>query len=379
MKNRVDIVSFLLVKGCFPNNLNQEDNMTELSPLMTVLTATFAWHGARITFVSQFLIALIRVRTVNFTEIATAFCGEAKPDSHYRRIQRFFKDFPVTRAQIAAAVVQWLPLGQQWILCLDRTNWKFGSMNINILVLAVAYKGVAIPLLWILLDKRGISNALERIGLLKHFLIELGHDRIQCLTADREFIGTDWIKFLKRQRIRFRIRIKRNTCVSNPSGSSELAAYRFFQNGRIGETRILPQPRRVWGMTVFVIGMRIRNDYLIVITTEAPDTALEDYAQRWEIETLFGCLKSRGFNFEDTHLTKPERISKLLGLLTLALCWCMLLGEWQHEQKSIAIKKHGRRAKSLFRHGLDRLRNIVLNLAVKEREFCWATTFLSCT
>ena len=132
-------------------------------------------------------------------------------------------------------------------------------------------------------------------------------------------------------------------------------------------------------MTVFVIGMRIRNDYLIVITTEAPDTALEDYAQRWEIETLFGCLKSRGFNFEDTHLTKPERISKLLGLLTLALCWCMLLGEWQHEQKPIAIKKHGRRAKSLFRHGLDRLRNIVLNLAVKEREFCWATTFLSCT
>jgi hypothetical protein len=375
----VDIVSFRLVKGCFPDNLNQEENMTELSPLMTVLTTTFTWHGARITFVSQFLIALIRVRTVNFTEIATAFCGEAKPESHYRRIQRFFKDFPLTRAQVAAAVVQWLPLGQQWLLCLDRTNWTFGTMNINILVLAVAYKGVAIPLLWILLDKRGISNSLERMSLLKHFLSELGHDRIQCLTADREFIGTDWIKFLKRQRIPFRIRIKRNTSVSNPSGSSEMAAYRFFQNTRMGEARILRQPRRVWGMAVFVIGMRIKNDYLILITTESADTALDDYAQRWEIETLFGCLKSRGFNFEDTHLTKPERISKLLGLLTLALCWCLLIGEWQHQQKPIAIKKHGRRAKSLFRHGLDRLRNIVLNLAVKEHEFCWATTFLSCT
>ena len=158
-----------------------------------------------------------------------------------------------------------------------------------------------------------------------------------------------------------------------------MAAYRFFQNGRIGETRILPQPRRVWGMTVYVVGMRIANDYLLVITTEAPETALDDYAKRWNIETLFGCLKSRGFNFEDTHLTKLERISKLLGLLTLALCWCLLLGEWEHTQKPIAIKKHGRRAKSLFRYGLDRLRNIVLNLAVKERDFCWATTFLSCT
>lgn len=353
--------------------------MTGLSPLMTALTATFAWHGARITFVSQFLIALIRVKTVNFTEIATAFCGAAKPASHYRRIQRFFKDFSVTRAQIAATVIQWLPLGQQWLLCLDRTNWKFGALNINILVLAVAYHGVAIPILWVFLDKRGMSNSYERIGLLKHFLLEFGHDRIQCLTADREFIGTDWIKFLKRQRIRFRIRIKRNTSVSNPSGSSAMAAYRFFRNGRIGEARILPQSRRVWGMTVYVVGMRIANDYLIVITTDAPETALNDYAKRWNIETLFGCLKSRGFNFEQTHLTKLDRISKLLGLLTLALCWCLLIGEWEQTQKPIAIKKHGRRAKSLFRYGLDRLRNIVLNLAVKERDFCWATTFLSCT
>jgi hypothetical protein len=353
--------------------------MTELSPLIKELTATFDWHGARITFVSQFLVALIRVRTVNFTGIALAFCGDVKSNSHYRRIQRFFKDFPLTRVEIAAAVLRWLPLGNQWLLCLDRTNWKFGAMNINILVLAVAYKGVAIPLLWLFLDKRGNSNSHERIGVLKHFLCAFGHERIQCLTADREFIGTDWIKFLLRQRLRFRIRIKRNTLVSNPSGTSEMSAFRFFAHGRPGHAQILPQPRRVWGMRVSVVGMRIKNDYLIIITADTPETALDDYAQRWEIETLFGCLKSRGFNFEDTHLTHPERISKLLGLLTLALCWCLLVGEWQHEQKPIAIKKHGRRATSLFRYGLDILRNIMLNLAAKEREFCWATTFLSCT
>ncbi|MCP4398803.1 MAG: hypothetical protein GY801_16085 [bacterium] len=41
-------------------------------------------------------------------------------------------------------------------------------MDINILVLAVAYKGVAVPFLWVFLDKRGHSNSYERIGLLKH-------------------------------------------------------------------------------------------------------------------------------------------------------------------------------------------------------------------
>lgn len=124
--------------------------MTELSPLIAVLSTSLDWHGARITFVAQFLVALLRVRTVNLAEIATAFCGDAKPESHDRRIQRFFKDFSLTRAQVIALVTRLLPLDEQWILCLDRTNWQFGSANINILVLAVAYHGVAVPLLWML-------------------------------------------------------------------------------------------------------------------------------------------------------------------------------------------------------------------------------------
>jgi hypothetical protein len=353
--------------------------MTELSPLLDVLTASFDWHGARITFVAQFMVALIRVRTVNFAEIAPAFCGETKVASHDRRIQRFVKEFSLSRTQVAAVILRLLPFGEKWILCLDRTNWKFGALHINMLVLAVAYHGVAVPLLWTLLDKRGNSHPLERIALLKHFLLEFGHERIQCITADREFIGTDWIKFLKRHRIRFRIRIRHNTKRLNTRHPCELPASRFFRHLPLGEASVLSTPRRVWGLTVWVIGVRLKDDYLILITDHQPDTALDDYRQRWQIETVFGCLKSRGFDFEATHLTEPDRISKLLVLLTLTFCWCSRIGEWLHEQKPIPVKKHGRPAKSLFRHGLDNLRNIVSNLAVKEPEFFWATTFLVST
>jgi hypothetical protein len=353
--------------------------MTELSPLIAILTTLFDWHGARITFVAQFLVALIRVRTVNLTEIATAFCGDAKVASHYRRIQRFFQEFSFSRAQVAAVILRLLPVGEKWILCLDRTNWQFGVTNINILVLAVAYHGVAIPVLWMLLDKRGNSHTWERMALLKHFLVEFGHDHIQCVTADREFIGTDWIKFLKRHRIRFRIRIRHNIRIGNTHNTCELPASRFFRHLPLGDVLVLPTPRRVWGMTVWVIGVRLKAEYLIVITDQQPYTALDDYRHRWQIETLFGCLKSRGFDFEATHLTDPDRISKLLVLLTLAFCWCTRLGEWQHTQHPIPVKPHGRPAKSLFRHGLDTLRNIVSNLVLKEPEFWWATAFLSST
>ncbi len=71
----------------------------------------------------------------------------------------------------------------------------------------------------------------------------------------------------------------------------------------------------------YVAATRLSDDYVIVVPDFDPDHALDDYLRRWEIETLFGCLKSRGFNLEDTHLTDPERIDKLLALVTLAFCW----------------------------------------------------------
>ena len=82
---------------------------------------------------------------------------------------------------------------------------------------------------------------------------------------------------------------------------------------------------------------------------------------RWEIETLFGCLKGRGFHFEDTHITNRERIKKLLVLLAIAFVWAHKTGEWRSELKPIKIKKHGRRAVSLFRAGLDYISAAIVN------------------
>ena len=64
-----------------------------------------------------------------------------------------------------------------------------------------------------------------------------------------------------------------------------------------------------------------------------------------------------GFSLEDTHLQAPERLSLLLALLSLALAWALRSGEWLHQAQPLLIKSHGRRAKSLFRYGVDHLRS----------------------
>ena len=57
-----------------------------------------------------------------------------------------------------ALLCKWMLPDEKWLLCLDRTNWKYGKTNINILVLSAAVEGVSIPLMWTMLDKQDNSN-----------------------------------------------------------------------------------------------------------------------------------------------------------------------------------------------------------------------------
>jgi hypothetical protein len=96
---------------------------------------------------------------------------------------------------------------------------------------------------------------------------------------------------------------------------------------------------------------------------------------------LFGCLKSRGFRLEETHVIEAERLKKLLALLALAFCWAHVVGEWLNQQKALKVKKHGRLAKSIFRYGLNHLRRILCNLADRFQQIAFrqVTQLLSCT
>jgi hypothetical protein len=44
------------------------------------------------------------------------------------------------------------------------------------------------------------------------------------------------------------------------------------------------------------------------------------------VKTLFAALKSWGFDLEATHLTAPDGIDQVIGLLALAFAWSHLIG-----------------------------------------------------
>jgi hypothetical protein len=352
--------------------------MTHIIQLKDVLSTHLPWHGARLNFLAMFLVALFKVKTVNLAEIATALNPNARTGSNHRRLQRFFADFELDYDLIAKLVTALVPqTGHGYVLSLDRTNWQFGRFSINLLVLAIVHQGVAFPVYWMFLDKEGNSNTAERIAIMEKFMTTFGASSIAWLLADREFVGKKWFKFLRQQKIPFRIRIKQNFQVSGKKGQIPVMA--IFQHLTIGETLILPRKRFILGQALYLIGLRLEDEYLLLVTDQKPQTALEDYAKRWNIETLFGILKSRGFRFEETHLTDGERINKLLALLTLATIWAFKVGQWLHQQEPLKLKIHGRLTKSIFRYGLDFLRATVFYIQLKMDDFQFSLTFLSCT
>ncbi len=107
--------------------------------LKAVLAEHLPWHGARIDFLARFLLALFKVRSVNLAELATGFGGKAQVDSHYKRLQRFFRAFEIEPETWARLLVRLVPVGEgPWRLTLDRTHWRFGRVELNFLVLGIA-------------------------------------------------------------------------------------------------------------------------------------------------------------------------------------------------------------------------------------------------
>lgn len=147
--------------------------MQYINELERLLFQNLNWNKARIACLAQILQALICARTVNLTQVASFFQSNVKLESSYRRIRRFFSEFSFDITIIIPLILALFGLQGQLILILDRTNWKWGKRDINILLLSVAYRGIGLPLFWTVTSSKGNSSTAERIHILKKILLIL--------------------------------------------------------------------------------------------------------------------------------------------------------------------------------------------------------------
>lgn len=320
-----------------------------MQSLFNTLKEELQLSDKKIEYFVSIIESIIKNKTVNLDKIAEIINPNNTKSSNYRILQRFFKDFNFIFTYFAKLLMNTIPEGKK-ILAIDRTEWN----EINIFFLCVEYEGVGIPILWQCLDKKGCTNTLERESLIEDYINIFGKDNIDYMTADREFIGKDWFNWLKEQKIPFLIRLKSNFILEN--GLSYKKKIKGIFRYYVPKEKLL----KLFGIELRIMGKRINKKDLLVVATNSDELFIEDYSNRWMIETMFSCFKTRGFNLESTKMKDNYKIDKLVALISIAYCWCIKVGKYFKNKDSKIRKTTGYSRKSFFKIGAESITTAII-------------------
>lgn len=308
---------------------------------------------------SNLIVCLLRNNKAHLSALARALpMDESNEMAHMQRVRRFLSNENISPPVVILPLIRLLrPILTtlpEIVLTMDRTEWTKRQKNINILSVAVAYKGRAVPLFWIVLDRKGASSfehwkqvlapvieGLKQMDWLSNIPIHV--------VGDREFASPRLAKWLKETyNVDSAVRIKRSMYLSE-DGKPERKIAVLLKDMKKG-TRSVMHNQKVTRDCDFVMNVLLRWDEgydepLIVATTLAnPEQADIVYAKRAWIEPMHKDWKTNAFDLQKTRVTNPKRIETLLIPVAFAYLLSVLEGE---KKKKMGIYASLPRAKNV--------------------------------
>ncbi len=338
-----------------------------LPPQLRKFSDLYASYGLGAVKNIWLLTCLIPIaRTVNLYKMKDYIGGvlgkaDTQPDSHYKRLIRFFQDWGESQDLLHDLMrhnLRFLRGIGFKTLVMDGTSWTIGESKVHYLVLSVLAGSVAVPIYWVQLEKIGASSQEERKAMFEA-AFSLFDLRGMTLLADREYIGKEWFKFLKENKIHFVIRLRIADYfedVNTAKGKSyermlhkciskkKVVHKQIFLNGEAFTIVMMPNPKAS------------AEESVLIFLTTLPNAAkaAQLYVKRWKIECLFRHLKTNGYNLEDLNLKDPDKNLLLLAIVTCA--YTLAIREGWKRRKRIAVQRYsdGTEAPevSIFREGL---------------------------
>lgn len=290
--------------------------------------------------------AMIEAQTPNTTELANRLpLPTARQDMREQWLRRLLKnpllESPAILEPLARAVLgEAARHGQTVLLSLDQTDL---GERFAVLMLAVRVGDRSLPLAWRVevgaanIGFAGQQEMLERV----RGWLPVG--AAVLLLADRFYPGTELFTWLHCHGWQYRLRLKGNLTVD--TGFSKTTTGALAQG--VAE-RYLPAIRLFTSGVATNLGIVHETGHaqpwIIAMECQPTQAAVLDYGARWAIEPTFSDFKSRGFHLEDTQLQAPDRLDRLLLIMTLAMYWCVRVGRHDALYNPTSLeKKPGRR------------------------------------
>ena len=275
-------------------------------------------------------------KEVKIDKLAARLPLPIKYESRRRAVQRFLIDRGLDVSLI------WLPIvktiidkiqsnpknkarrkkgGKQVLyLAIDRTQWAEN----NVFVIAAILNGRAIPIYWIMLDKKGCSDLSEQQQIIRPALELLSNYQI-VLLGDREFRGVHLAAWLTQLKVKYVFRIKGDTYIDDKNGNVCLVNQLKVTSGvRYFYPNIKLTKYKGFGYGNLAIywnrkyrGKQPKEPWYLITNLDSADAAISAYRHRMGIEMMFRDCKSGGYNLEGSK-ANPARLTNLILLIAIA-------------------------------------------------------------
>ena len=289
----------------------------------------------------ELLIWLLQVhKEVRIERLASYLPIPILYESRRKKIQRFLVlsslSLPLFWFPIIKFIVeQEFELGKCLTLVLDRTQWK----DNNIFMISVIWRKRALPIYWIILEKKGSSNVREQIALIRPVLKLFSHYQVVIL-GDREFHGVElsyWLKQKNKQAknsIYFALREKNNIHLKTSKNKSEkLKNLKLVPGVKVLHKNVQITKQKGFGR-FNLLTYKKRNyrhhqaeeSWLIITNLDSPEQVTKLYKQRAGIEAMFRDYKTGGYNLEGSK-ANILRLTNLILLIAIAYTSASLKGK----------------------------------------------------
>ncbi len=289
----------------------------------------------------QLLIWLLQVqKDVRIERLASCLPIPILYESRRKKIQRFLVSsslslslfwFPI----IKSLVEQEFKCLERLILVLDRTQWQ----DNNVFMISVIWRNRALPIYWLLLDKKGSSNVREQIALIRPVLKLFAHYEVVIL-GDREFHGVElsyWLKQKNKQAkkpIYFAFREKDNIYMKRSrKNQKRLKDLQLVPGVKVLHKNVQLTKQKGFGKFNLLAYKKrdyrqhkVKESWFIITNLSDPNEVIKLYKKRAGIESMFRDYKSGGYNLEGSR-ANLVRLTNLILLIAMAYTSACLKGK----------------------------------------------------
>ena len=234
--------------------------------------------------------------------------------------------------------------------------------NCLALVISVIYQKRALPLVWVVVrGNKGHFPEETHCQLVQALKPLLPEDSDVIFLGDGEFDGNQLQAAIAENGWEYVCRTAKNRLLNEDGDQFALDEIHLEPGDCIAMPDVYVTQDE-YGPVLAVAWWRKgdKEPIYLLSNMELAEEACYFYEKRFRIETFFSDQKSRGFHLHKSHISDPERLSRLLIAACLAYIWLIYLGVIAKRDRWVGIIHRTDRCDlSLFQLGLDLLEHFL--------------------